>query len=479
MVTPVTAPNPLLVNDTGGTIILNQSGDFLAVSTVVGDTVVLRPALATSWKPNHDASVWTFTLRQGVRFHNGAPLTADDVVYSFRLQCDPHNASNALATWSPVLTPDGVRKVDASTVAFHLEAPNGNFPYLCSSDNYNMIIIPNGYDPARWAHTMIGTGPFKLTSYDPTSGASFVRNSDYWGPRVLPDAIRLTFYGTFNPQILALESGSVDVVAEIAVQGGESLLKNPSYRILSLRSSYHRELSMRNDVPPFTDPRVRRAIALTLDRPAIVQALFQGYAQVGNDSPFAPIFASTDASVPQRVQDLRQARQLLAAAGYSRGFSTKLYTEELLEMPSLAQIVKQQAAQVGVDISLHVETTATYYGKSTFGDSDWLDGTMSLVDYSHRGVPNVFLQAPLQSHGAWNAARFDNPTYDALVKQYISAVDLSTQRAVAGKIERLLLEETPIIYPYFYNYLTATAKNIAGVQSTPSGQLFLQQAGTV
>lgn len=135
-----------------------------------------------------------------------------------------------------------------------------------------------------------------------------------------------------------------------------------------------------------------------------------------------------------------------------------------------------------MDISLTIESSAKYYGKAVFGNSDWLDGEMSLVDYGARAVPNLFLEAPLQSinaktgQGAWNAARFSDPAYDRLSKQFVAAVDLSTQRRIAGQIERLLLDETPIIYPYFYDYLTATQKNVSGVYPTAIGELFLWNA---
>jgi peptide/nickel transport system substrate-binding protein len=476
IVAPTTAPNPLLVSDTGGAALISQTGEFLVVSEVTGNTLRLRPALATSWKPNADASVWTFALRKGVTFHTGKQMTADDVAYSFKLQSNPKSASNALSTFSGVLSPDGVRKVDDYTVAFHLDAPNGNFPYLCSSDNYNMIIIPKGYDPHAWASTFIGTGPFKLKRYTAQQGASFVRNPDYWGTKALPATTELTFYASDQAQVLALQASAVDVVTQFSVQGGQALLNSPQFTVIALHSSAHRELSMRNDVAPFTDPRVRQAVALSLDRPSIVKALFQEYGQVGNDSPFAPIFPSTDSAVPQRVQNLTKAKQLLAAAGHPDGFATKLYAEQLLEIPALAQIVKEQASKIGINISLVVEDSGSYYGKSVFGQSDWLDGTMSLVDYAHRGVPNVFLEAPLESKGVWNAARFKDPAYDTLVKQYVAAIDLSSQRATARKIEQLLLDQTPIVYPYFYNYLAATAKKVKGVQLTPTGQLFLQNA---
>ena len=115
------------------------------------------------------------------------------------------------------------------------------------------------------------------------------RNSSYWGPKALPSQTQFTFYDTQAPSILALTGGTIDVLGQFSVTGGEALL-NGSYNIIKLKSSAHRELSMRTDQAPFTDPRVRQAIALTLNRPQIVNALFKGLADLGNDSPFAPIF---------------------------------------------------------------------------------------------------------------------------------------------------------------------------------------------
>jgi peptide/nickel transport system substrate-binding protein len=480
IIVPTAAINPLTVADQGGLDMLAQTGEYLALSD---QTLTLRPVLAESWTPNAAGDVWTFKIRQGVKFHDGKSLTADDVVYTYQLQTNPKNASNALSNFGGVLLPSGVQKVDDYTVAFHLEAPNGNFPYLTSSDNYNMIIIPNGYNPADWQSSFIGTGPFVMKSYTAKVGASFTRNEQYWGTKALPAETQFTFYADQTPEILALSSGSIDVVGQFAVTGGEQLLTpGAPYNIIKLRSSAHRELSMRCDQAPFTDPRVRQAIALTLDRPAIISALFKGDADLGNDSPFAPVFASTNTSVPQRAQDISKAKSLLAAAGHPSGFTTHLTTEQLLEIPSYAQIVAQSAKQIGVTIGLTVESSTAYYGNATFGNSDWLDATMSLVDYGHRSVPNVFLGAPLETTnaktgtGSWNAAHFNDPTYNSLVAQYVATVDLSSQRTIAGKIETLLLDQTPIIFAYFYNYLTATAKNVSGAYPTAIGHIFLYNA---
>ncbi len=471
---PAGAVNPLTVADAGGLCMLNQTGEFLIFDSNL--KLKLEPMLAVHWAPNSDGSVWRFKLRSGVKFHNGAPMTADDVVFTFQELSNPKNASNALSTFNGVLSPSGVKKLDDTTVEFHLDAPNGNFPYLVSSDNYNAIIVPKGTDFGSWQKTFIGTGAFKLGSYNQGQGASFVPNPDYWGSKPLLSGTQFKFYTSQQPQILALQGGDVDVIGQFVPAGATSLLNNSSYRIIKLRAANHRELSMRNDRAPFTDPRVRQAVAYTLDRPGMVSALLQGYGSVANDYPFGPRFPSTDTSVPQRTQDISKAKQLLAAAGHASGFSVTMDTEDYEEIPQLAQVIKADAAKAGINISLNIETQSAYYGKATFGNSDWLDGTMSLVDYGDRGVPNVYLDAPLTSKGPWNAAHFHNSAYDALVKQYVAALDLQAQKAVAGKIERLLLAETPIVIPYWIDGLTASTPTVGGLNPTSIAQLYLNQA---
>ena len=475
---PAAAINPITIADQGGQEMIGQVGEFLVFTDQQNN---YQPWLATSWSPNADASVWTFKIRQGVKFSDGRPMTVDDVVYSFKSQCDPKSSSNALSIFAGTLVPDGVVKVDDATVAFHLESPDASFPDAVSCDNYNLIIVPNGYDYGDYQKSFVGTGRFMKTGYTPSVGATFVRNPHYWGKPALPAKLEFTFYADEPPKAAALEAGAIDCLDTFAVATSPQLLTG-RFTVISLKSSLHRELSMRTDIHPFTNKYVRQAIAYTLDRPAIVAALFKGYARVGNDSPFAPIFKSANTSVPQRAKDLTLAKRLLAKAGVPNGFSTPLVTEALQEIPHFAQIVKQSAALIGVRISLTVETTTKYYGSAVFGKSDWLDGEMSLVDYGARAVPNVFLEAPLQSinsktgQGAWNAARFSNATYDKLSKQFVAAPDLSVQRRLAGDIERLLLDETPIIYPYFYNYLAAAQKNVTGVYPTAIGQFFLWNA---
>lgn len=473
--TPAHAVDPLKVGDEGGLALLGQVGEYLAWS---GSDLKLQPRLAESWSPNADGSVWTFKIRRGVTFDDGTAMTAEDVAATVNLHADPANGSNALSAFKGVLSKDAAKATDATTVTFPLDAPHGNFPYLVSSDNYNLIILPKTYS-GGFEKSFVGTGPWKVTSFQTGAGMSVVRNPSYWDRSNPPplDAVDWKFFSDEQPRILALQGNTLQLVSHFSASGGQSLLTDPNVVVIDTRTAAHRQVHMRTDLEPFADKRVRQAVALALSRPDLVQGLLSGKAQIANDSPFFKLYPSTDSSVAQRAQDMAKAKQLLSDSGKSGGFTVTLSTWRGFEIPDLAQLIQSAVKPLGITINLNITDSSTYYGDAVFGKSPWLDSTMGITDYGHRGIPNVFLGAPLVSTGTWNSAHFKNPQYDQLFKQYVAAVDLQTQRKIAGEIEQLLLDETPIIFPYNYDFLSGTRSNVTGVQVGGLGQVDLRQAG--
>ena len=491
--TPVGAIDPLTASDPATICLLSQTCEYLLNDDA--GTHQLLPALALSWRPDASGAVWTFTLRQGVRFHDGQVMSAADVVATFDRLTDPTMGSAALSIFRGVLSKGGARAVDAHTVAFHLDSPNGNFPYYVSSDNYNACILPSTQLKAgaeAFEKRFIGTGPFRLSHYTARLGAAFIRNDDYWGDKALPARTEFSFYQDQQSQILALQGRDVDVVVNFAVQGGRALLNASRFKVQAVRSSSHRQVHMRCDAGPFADRRVRQALALAIDRQSIVQGIFLNRAQLGNDSPFAPIFPSSPRDLPQRHLDIPRAQALLAAAaadnrgrpsanGAAPRISTTLVTEKFMEMPDYAVLVQNAAAAIGIDLRLRIESQSAYYGSAARGQSDWLDSTIGITDYGHRGVPNVFLDAPLSSHGGWNAARFNNPAYDGLLKRFTASLDLPEQRALATQIGQVLLDETPLVIAYFFDAMIAMRADLQAVHFTAITQLDLSRAwiGTI
>src|SRR5215813_1382188 len=214
IIVPAAAINPITISDQGGLELIGNVGEFLVFTDHSG---IYHPWLATSWSANADASVWTFKIRQGVKFNDGTPMTVDDVVYSFQTQSDPKSSANALSVFGGTLSPDGVEKVDSSTVAFHLDHPNASFPDAVSEDNYNMIIVPNNFDYGKYQASWPGTGRLMKESYTPNVGASLVPNPHYYGKKALPAKVDFTFYATEAPMTAALQAGAIDALDQFSV----------------------------------------------------------------------------------------------------------------------------------------------------------------------------------------------------------------------------------------------------------------------
>jgi peptide/nickel transport system substrate-binding protein len=466
---PGEALDPVTASSHAAELIFSQVGDFLVWGN---ENLHLEPRLAQSWHPNKNGTVWTFNLRQNVTFHDGTPMTAKDVVATFSRLADPATKSNALSAFKGTLEKSGVRAVGTHTVEFHLNAPNGNFPYLVSSDNYNAIVQP-AERPNNWEQSFMGTGPWVFSSYNPSTGLQLKRNPQYWDAsrQPLADALTIQFFNDVQSQIVAALAGNVQVVVDLPAIGvTQALVSNKNVRLVEIRSGQHPEIHMRSDVPPFNDKRVREAMALLLDRPGLVSGLIYHRGEVGNDSPFAPVYPSTVA-VAQRKQNVAKAKSLLAAAGHPK-ISMPVYAPQLDEVPDLSVLLQNAAKHVGAKLTPQIVDEAKYY------DQYWLDTKMSITKYVHRGVPNVFLTATLTSQGPWNAAHFKDATYDKLVKQYVAAVDLQSQRRLAKRIEQLLLDKTPVIIPYFTHNLVAVRKELVGtIRTTATNQLDVTRAG--
>lgn len=473
---PTREIDPIRVGDNGAFMLWQQVGEFLCNN---GTDFQLEPVLATSWKPNHDGTVWTFNLRKEVKFHSGREVTADDVVATFDRLTDPSIVTPAGAVFKGILQKGGARKRDDYTVEFHLDAPIGAFPYLVSSDNYNAIILPASY-AGDFEKTWDGTGPFKIEKFTTKVGASFVRNEQYWGPKALPARTEVTFYESVQPQILALKAGQVDLINIVPALDAVPLMNDPAVNIMSIKSTKHHLIHMRCDTGPFKDARVRRALALALDRDKLVQGLLKGRAIVGNDSPFAPYYPSADTTVPQRKRDIPQARELLKAAGVPNGFQATLPFTDLEEAPAYAQLIQSSVKEIGIDLQLQMMDYGSYVGPTAqFGGSPWLDSSIGIFGWGNRGIPNIYLSAQLMSDGRYAASHFNNSQFDSLTNTFFASLDVEGQRSVAGKIQRLLLDETPAIYAYFSDKLTAAAKGVVGAKPNAFGQIFLQNAGKV
>jgi len=466
--------DPINMQDLSGYGLVAQSFEFLVhMDPATGD---IAPGLAESWTPNDDNTVWTFKLRSGVKWQNGGDLTTDDVIATAKRLVAAGNSG-----LKGVIDDNSAVAKDATTVDFNLVSANGNFPYLMSVFNAQTPITPATYETGTTLDAKPdGTGPWKLESYDQATGATFSRNPNWWGGTTPLDSVEFTFFDTVGPMVTAYQGNSIDAIVQFDVFSGAPLFQDPNFTVSDLQTTNHRQIWMRTDKGQFKDKRVRQALALSLDRDAMLQQLFQGKAQLGNDHVIWQGYKYFDSSVAQRTRNVDQAKQLLSDAGVS-SLSATLHVPELQEVPDLGVLIQSQAKEAGITLEIAKEQLGTFYG------AQWCPAEpkdppcsgaaeLGIVDYGHRPTPDVFLNSAFKTKGVWNSSQWSNADFDAAFAEFQAAVGVDAQKAACKKIETIMNEEVPVALPYFYDFLSGQSKAFNGVYSSALGQMFFEKA---
>ncbi|MGH3042656.1 MAG: ABC transporter substrate-binding protein, partial [Gaiellaceae bacterium] len=262
-------------------------------------------------------------------------------------------------------------------------------------------------------------------------------------------------------------------------QGSQALFADPNVVVLESRSSGYRVVGMRVDQDPFTDKRVRQAIALCLDRPALVEGLFDGKAEIGNDHAFAPVYPASELAlteVSQRQQDHEMAKQLLADAGFSNGLDIELTTEQFLEEPQYAVTLKEACKPAGINVELKILDQPTFYGSGE--NQPWLQAPFTMTAWAERGSASQTIQPAylcvsvpkpdLSNAGAWNAPHWCNEEFDSLVAQFDAELDEQKRLELAAQAATVQNEEVSTIIAYWVGGLRATRSNVQGLPAGPA-----------
>ncbi len=414
--------------------------------------------VAESMTPNKDATVWTVRLRKGVMFHDGREATADDLLFSFRRVADPKSPGIA-ANGLKGIKLNEMKKVDRYTITVPFAQPYSTF-LISQANTIAVYLIPVGYNPAK----PIGTGPFKLVSFTPGQQSVMAAHKQYWNqPLPYLDQLTMTNYADETSQVNALLSSQVDAVNLLSQDTIGTVTGSGKKVVISPGGGWN-PFTMRVDQAPFTDARVRQAFRLMVDREKMNRLVFGGHGTLGNDV-FGVWSPDYDHAVPQRQQDIAQAKSLLKQAG-QQNLTIQLVTADIAQgVVNLAQLLAQDAAKAGVKVNLRKVTVTEFYGpnylKYQFAQDYW---------YYQPYLPQV-QQATLPG-SPFNECHFGDPEYVKLYGQALATLDESKRTQIAHEMQMIDYNRGGYIIPLFVPLFDGYAANVHGAVPSRTGGSF-------
>ncbi len=415
-----------------------------------------QPRLATSWDSNEDATIWTFHLREGVKFHDGSDFTARDARYSIMRLIDPAVASPAAPALS-FLQGGEITAVDDHTLRIRTTKPVAEMPVMMATKFG--LMVKDGTPSDVLAKTANGTGAFMAPDYKRAGEVRMlVRNPHYWD-KSLPksDCLRITTKPDPLAMTAALMSGEVDYAPNINASTARSLTGAENLQFLTSKQGSFLAMAMWTDTPPFDDVRVRKALKLVADRQAIVNAALLGFCFPENDHNVPTSFPSSMSDTAVQ-QDIEKARALLLEAGYDNTLEVDLFVSEIKPgLTQMATLYAQMAAQAGVTINLVTMPASSYW------DEVWNKRPFYVTSWGLRSTADGLAVAH-RSTAAWNETRWHRPDYDALLDKAAATVDQKQRYEVYRAAQRLLEEEGGTIIPVLASDIPVLNKKCDGAK---------------
>ncbi|MBV9171945.1 MAG: peptide ABC transporter substrate-binding protein [Chloroflexi bacterium] len=420
-----------------------------------------EPDLAEKWDISPDGKTYTFTLRKGVKFHSGRPLVAGDVKYTFDRLVDPATASPNVALLSSV---DSVAAPDDSTVVITLKQADASF--LTNLTNPAMVIINRDavQQNGDLTKTADGTGPFKFKEYVPNTRVVLERNPDYWeqGKPYL-DGIEMTIASDDTARTAAVRTGTVDFIEYAPLKDMPNLQNDSSLTIAGDQNTNIRFIGLNVTREPFSNLKVRQAIAAVVDRDAVLGPAVFGFG-TSTAEIFPPGFWAGLSSKPP-APDVAKAKQLLTEAGYPSGFSTTILSwSQYSFLSNAAVVVQDQLKQIGINADVNLEENAAYINDYFGNNFDMtVTGTSAYVD------PNDIYLRNFGTGQKSNAVRYSNPKADELIAAGTATTDAAKRKEIYQQLQQLLLDDVPWVNLYIANQFEAMKTYVKGYTHIPTG----------
>jgi peptide/nickel transport system substrate-binding protein len=438
--------------------------------------LTVQPGLAERWDIP-DPLTYVFHLHQGVKFHDGRPLTSRDVKWTFDSILQGKIRSTKSSTYRFV---ERIDAADDSTVVFHLKEPSATLLWNLSEGAIGIVPFGRGDEEARHP---IGSGPFRFVSAEQDKDVVIEQNDNYWGNKARLKRVRFIVVPDTTTRALELRKGSADIAINALTADMEvALRREKSLEIMREPGTVLAYLAFNMRDPILKDVHVRQALAYAIDRRPLIHYLWRDFAQPAI-SILPPQSWAYDPKLPTYDYNPEHARQLLEAAGYTpvNGVRFHLVMKTSTEESSrlMAAVLQQQLREVGIALDIRSFEYATFFFDVTHGAFElyslrWIGGNEDPDIFEY-----VFHSARFTPKGA-NRSFYSNPRIDILIDQARRELDQNTRRQLYGEIQQILAQDLPSINLWYFDNVLVHSKRVANLTLNPSGNYdFLKTAELV
>jgi peptide/nickel transport system substrate-binding protein len=413
--------------------------------------------LAEAIESDSSATVWTIKLRRDVKFHDGTPLTADDVVFSLARHKDPATGSAAKALAAPMkeITASGKHEVKIT-----LESPNADLPVVLGTPHF--LVIKNGTNSFT---TAIGTGPYRCQEFQPGIKSIGVRNTEYFKPgQPYLDEIELFGIPDQTARLNALLSGDVQIAAAISPQLAKRVQASPGYAVFETKAGGYNDLVIRQDSDLGKNQDLVLALKYLLNREQMRSAVFQGYAVLANDQPIDPTNRFYFPGLKQRAFDPEKAKFHLQRSGIGNT-TIPLHAMASSTMLDQAVLIQQAAQQIGLTVDVKRMPADGYWSNV------WMKQPLTMGSINPRPSADVLFTLFFKSDSTWNESAWKNEKFDQLLVSARGERDEAKRKQMYGEMQTLVHENCGIGLPVFISILDAHTAKLKGLKPIPTGGL--------
>ena len=409
----------------------------------------VEPCIAEEFGASDDAKVWTFKVRQGIEFHNGKTVTAEDVVATMERHSDENSKSGALGLMG------GIESIKASgnEVIFTLTEANADLPYLL--DDYHLMIQPNGGkdNPTEG----VGTGPYKIAVNEPGVRHVGEKFANYWrDDRGFADQIEIIVINDATARTSALQGGQVHMINRVEPKIVNLISRVPGVTIQNVAGKGHYVFIAHCNTAPFDNNDLRLALKYALNRQEMVDKILQGYGTVGNDTPINSSYPLSSDDIPQREYDPEKAAFHFKKSGHEGPILLRTSDVAFPGAVDAAQLYQQSAAAAGITIDVRREPGDGYWAEV------WNVQPFSASYWGGRPTQDQMFATAYASDADWNDTRFFRDDFDKMLMTARSELDADKRKAIYRDMSIMLNEEGGVIVPMFNDFIDATGPNVAG-----------------